>query len=198
MAQNKTLITAALIIGAGILLIPTLNNARFVGVDSVNGCEDGSDFSCSGSATLADKNLKSLNCSGSVKLTNVTVQNLAQVRGSLNATGGEFGELYVSGSASLSFTKVAQGTSFSGALSANHTTFQHIETCRACKLTLTDCTVASIKIKDNSSSDPSIAINLYGGVVEGTITFARKDGKVILHNNAQIKGNVDGGTIIKK
>ena len=228
---NKTLLTAALLIGAGILLIPTLNNARFMGVGSIKNCKDGSDFTSSGSVRLADKNLRSLHASGSAHLTNVSVQTTAHISGSLHATGGtiktlhssgttrlidtqvnekastsgslhasggSFGQIAASGSTRLSNTFVKQASTFSGSLQATKTSLNTIETNRTSKVTLTDCTVASIKVNDNRSKGPSKDIDLFGGTVEGDITFERKDGKVILHKNAQIKGNVIGGTVEKR
>ncbi len=165
---------------------------------------EGSDFRASGSVHLSDKNLQSLACSGSVKLIKVTVEKNAQVSGSLRVESGSFNTLAMSGTATLTDTK-AQNVVLSGSLTATNSTLNKIETSRTSRLTLTNCTVESIFIKDGGSTEEPKPIEIYGGVVTGDITFEHKDGKsnrtgltVILHNNAQLKGNVVGGIIIKR
>ncbi len=169
----------------------------------------------SGSTNYRDKTFESLSCSGSTKLHTVVVKQSAKCSGSLTSTKSTFGKISASGSSTLNETTVTGyasfsgaakltdsalhgTTSFSGSLTGTNSTFTTITLSRTSKLTLTNSTVGSIQVDDSSSSSPTKDIDLYGGTVTGDIIFNYKDGKVILHNDATIKGKVIGGSIVKK
>ena len=99
--EGKTFVVALLVlVVAAALGVFSLRKTAFIDNLYVGTSRDTSQgFSFAGAAHLAHKTIASLHGAGSVTLDTVIVQGVAEVSGSLNAKGGSFGSMQVSGAA---------------------------------------------------------------------------------------------------
>lgn len=151
-----------------------------------------------GSKEMTRKQIKkNLTIYGAAILTDIHVGDVSTSYGRLKAHESVFNQLDAHGCTSLSKCIVHDNAKIYGLLDAHVCTFESALTVWATGIMLTDCKILGDVIVKRDKGTKKQRIELVDTTIEGSITFEKNKGLVILKGRSSIKGDIIGGTIIR-
>jgi hypothetical protein len=153
----------------------------------------------SGVISYGKDSLSSLKGNGLVTLEGTYVRGPLEVNGSLSAKDAHIGSLIVTGHASLEGCVIDGKASVKGFLSAENTTFQDTLGLTTQKASFENSTLSSVVIhKSGWAFGTQELILSKKTICKGPITFESGKGKIILSDDSQILGPVEGAVVEKQ
>lgn len=152
-----------------------------------------------GAKEMTGKHIKkNLTIYGAGVLTDVQVGEVLTDYGKLTAKKCSFNQLDVYGSTVLENSKVEKNANIYGTFTAQSCTFKSSIAACSTTIVLKDSKVrGDILIKRDKGIIKQV-VELENTIVEGSITFEKNKGTVILKGTSSVKGDILGGTISKK
>lgn len=143
--------------------------------------------------------IPSISINGSLVLEGTKVSGPTCVNGSLRADESALATMEVNGQASLKNCSLSGEAFINGSISADNTKFNGGLSVAAQKISLSGCSVLSVRIRKIESYDALQVLELRSGTrIEGPIVFDAGEGEVWLCSNSAVIGEVIGGKVIKK
>lgn len=166
-----------------------------------------------GAQEISNLTITKLNHSGSLEMTNSTIEAFAIINGKLEAKNTVFSELTVNGDAELDSSQVqgnvaingnleADGSAFNGPvlihghIGAESSQFLNIITLHGNQAEFEECSLNKIIVQRSQNKTPQI-IYLEDTAVTGDIIFEQGNGIVMIDGNSTVLGKVQGGEIKK-
>ena len=144
---------------------------------------------------------KNLTCYGYTEFSNVRVHGVTTMYGPLTAESSVFKDMDVrcyNESSGKGIVKLTDCTvnkiTLNGRLEATNTTLHKVITFSP-ETVLTDSTVQDINIMNAGNSG---IVELHNTIVEGSITFSQKGGKVICKGTSEVRGTITNGSLKKE
>ncbi len=152
-----------------------------------------------GSKEMSSKQIKkNLTIYGAALLTDVHVGDVFTDYGRLKASSSSFNQLDAYGCTVLDKCTIHGDTKIYGLLDARSCTFESSLTAWATAMTLTHSKVLGDVFIKRDKGTKKQRIELVDTTIEGSITFEKNKGTVILIGTSCIKGEVIGGKVIHK
>jgi hypothetical protein len=152
-----------------------------------------------GMRSYRNETVDAVTVNGMATLENTQVRGNTCVNGSLRADNSEMTELQVNGQAVLKNCLVRGNVVINGFLNAEDSKFYEGLSVSSQKTVFSNCSVASLRIRDTSSYGSVQIVELHKGTkINGPIVIDSGNGEVWLFSNSEVTGDVVGAKVIKK